>query len=197
MIPRLIDPSDGEILIGGKNIKNFQIKDLRNLISMVSQESGLFDETIRANITLDRKIVSDSDLKQVIKDSFLEEFIKNLPQGLDAPVGPRGSNLSGGQRQRILIARALFRNKPILLLDEPTSALDSKSEFLIQKALKRLSVGRTTIVVAHRISTIVEADKILVLKSGRLIETGTHYELLKNESHYSDLVKSQLLKVRD
>ena len=197
MIPRLFDPSHGTIFIGGLDIRRLKIKQLRNLISVVSQESGLFDDTIRANIVMGIKLQNDSELDQVLQDSFSDEFLRKLPQGLDTLVGPRGVNLSGGQRQRILIARALFRNKPILLLDEPTSALDSRSERLIQKALKRLSIGRTTIVVAHRISTIIDANRILVLNSGKLIEQGTHEELLKTGSYYPDLVKSQLYKRRD
>ena len=197
MIPRLIDPTGGEVLIGGVNIKYLKIKKLRRLISVVSQEGSLFDDNIRENIIMGQTINSDREIDEVLKDSFVSEFLEKLPQGLDTSVGPRGVNLSGGQRQRILIARALFQNTPILLLDEPTSALDSRSELLIQKALTRLSIGRTTIVVAHRISTIVGAHKILVLNSGRIMEQGTHQELLKKGGSYTDLFKSQVLIGKD
>ena len=194
LIPRLIDPLEGSIFFGGRNIKDIDLKELRNLISVVSQESSLFDDTIRENIVLGFEMSGDHELNDAIRDSFVDEFLFKLPKGLDTLVGPRGVNLSGGQRQRILIARALFRNKPILLLDEPTSALDSQSEAMIQTALNRLSKGRTTIVVAHRISTIMNADNILVLKSGQVVEQGKHQELLKNKSYYLELVNTQLFR---
>ena len=194
LIPRLIDPSTGNIFIGGIDTKMLGLKDLRNLISVVSQESSLFDNTIRSNIIMGSKLKSDSELNEVLTDSFVEEFLPNLPDGLDTHVGPRGANISGGQRQRILIARALFRDKPILILDEPTSSLDSKSEKVIESALDKLAHGRTTIVVAHRLSTIMNADRILVLKSGVIVEVGSHKELLSNGSYYRELVNSQLFE---
>ena len=194
LIPRLIDPSTGNIFIGGIDTKMLGLKELRNLISVVSQESSLFDNTIRSNIIMGSKLKSDSELNEVLSDSFVEEFLPNLPNGLDTHVGPRGANISGGQRQRILIARALFRDKPILILDEPTSSLDSKSEKVIESALDKLAHGRTTIVVAHRLSTIMNADRILVLKSGVIVEVGSHKELLSNGSYYRELVNSQLFE---
>ena len=194
LIPRLIDPSTGNIFIGGIDTKMLGLKELRNLISVVSQESSLFDNTIRSNIIMGSKLKSDSELNEVLTDSFVEEFLPNLPDGLDTHVGPRGANISGGQRQRILIARALFRDKPILILDEPTSSLDSKSEKVIESALDKLAYGRTTIVVAHRLSTIMNADRILVLKSGVIVEVGSHKELLSNGSYYRELVNSQLFE---
>ena len=194
LIPRLIDASSGKILIGGVDTKMLDLKELRNLISVVSQESSLFDNTVRANILMGSRIRDDSELASVLSDSSVEEFLQNLPNGLDTPVGPRGANLSGGQRQRILIARALFRDKPILILDEPTSSLDSKSEKIIESALGKLAQGRTTIVVAHRVSTIINAHRILVLKSGVLVEEGSHNELLSNGSYYCELVNSQLFE---
>jgi len=194
LIPRLIDPSTGNIFIGGIDTKMLGLKDLRNLISVVSQESSLFDNTIRSNIIMGSKLKSDSELNEVLTNSFVEEFLPNLPNGLDTHVGPRGANISGGQRQRILIARALFRDKPILILDEPTSSLDSKSEKVIESALDKLAYGRTTIVVAHRLSTIMNADRILVLKSGVIVEVGSHKELLSNGSYYRELVNSQLFE---
>ncbi len=194
LIPRLIDPSGGRICIGGVDTKQLALADLRNLISVVSQESALFDDTIRSNIVMGKDVDSDDELDSVLRDSSVLEFLDQLPNGLDSFVGPRGVNLSGGQRQRVLIARALFRNKPILILDEPTSALDSSSEKKIQLALDKLALGRTTIVVAHRISTIINASKILVLKSGSLIEQGRHNELLRSGSYYHELVNSQLFE---
>ena len=194
LIPRLIDPSSGNILIGGIDTKMLSLKELRNLISVVSQESSLFDNTVRANIIMGSTIKNDIELNGVLSDSFVREFLPNLPNGLDTLVGPRGANLSGGQRQRILIARALFRDKPILILDEPTSSLDSKSEKVIESALDKLAHGRTTIVVAHRLSTIMNAHKILVLKSGVIVEEGSHKELLSNGSYYHELVNSQLFE---
>ena len=194
LIPRLIDPSAGKISISGIDTKNFGLKDLRNLISVVSQESSLFDDTVRSNILMGTKIESDDELNTALQDSSVINFLEDLPMGLDSIVGPRGINLSGGQRQRILIARALFRNKPILILDEPTSALDSSSEKAIQIALDKLALGRTTIVVAHRISTIINASKILVLKSGSLIEQGRHDVLIRSDTYYRELVNSQLFE---
>lgn len=194
LIPRLIDPSDGKIFIGGVDTKKLMIKDLRNLMSVVSQETSLFDDTIRSNILMGAKHASDDKLNTVVRDSSLRQLLDDLPDGLDSFVGPRGTNLSGGQRQRVLIARALFRNKPILILDEPTSALDSNSEKTIQRALNTLALGRTTIVVAHRISTIVNANQILVLRSGAIVESGKHEELLRRDSYYRELVNSQLFE---
>ena len=159
---------------------------------MVSQESALFDGTIRSNIVMGEKTDRDVELETVLKDSSVRQFVNVLPLGIDSLVGPRGVNLSGGQRQRILIARALFRNKPILILDEPTSALDSTSERMIQQALNKLALGRTTIVVAHRISTIINASEILVLRAGCLVERGTHKDLLENGRYYPELINSQL-----
>ena len=197
LIPRLIDPSSGNILIGGINTKMLDVKELRNLISVVSQESSLFDNTVRANIIMGSTIKNDIELKGALSDSFVKEFLPYLPNGLDTLVGPRGVNLSGGQRQRILIARALFRDKPILILDEPTSSLDSKSEKVIETALDKLACGRTTIVVAHRLSTIMNAHRILVLKSGVIVEEGNHKELLSNGSYYRELVNSQLFEKKN
>ena len=194
LIPRLIDPLSGNILIGGIDTKMLDLKELRNLISVVSQESSLFDNTVRANIIMGSTIKNDIELNGVLSDSFVKEFLPTLPNGLDTLVGPRGVNLSGGQRQRILIARALFRDKPILILDEPTSSLDSKSEKVIESALDKLAYGRTTIVVAHRLSTIMNAHRILVLKSGIVVEEGSHKELLSNDSYYHELVNSQLFE---
>ncbi|MGB3407606.1 MAG: ABC transporter ATP-binding protein, partial [Jannaschia sp.] len=153
ILTRLVDPSDGRVLIGGRDIRDWSVSDLRGLFSVVSQDTLLFDETLRENLTLGREAVSDADLQAALDAAHVTDFVRDLPDGLESPAGPRGANLSGGQRQRVAIARALLRDTPILLLDEATSALDTKSERLVQEALARLSANRTTLVIAHRLST--------------------------------------------
>jgi ABC-type multidrug transport system fused ATPase/permease subunit len=187
VLTRLIDPQSGTAEIGGVDVKDLPLNELRGLFSVVSQDALLFDETLRENILLGRKDVSDEKLAQVLDDANVTDFLKSLPDGLDTQVGARGSNLSGGQRQRVAIARALLRDTPILLLDEATSALDAESEKTVQAALDRLSQGRTTFVIAHRLSTVRDADQILVLEHGNLAEIGTHKELLQQDGIYSHL----------
>jgi subfamily B ATP-binding cassette protein MsbA len=167
------------------------LDDLRGLFSVVTQEALLFDETLRENILLGRTDVSDAQLDKVLKAAHVTDFLPNLPNGLDTEVGPRGSALSGGQRQRVVIARALLRDTPILLLDEATSALDAQSEHVVQEALDKLSAGRTTIVIAHRLSTIRGADKIIVMDRGRVMDQGTHQELLDRGGIYAGLYQLQ------
>ncbi|WP_394198646.1 FkbM family methyltransferase [Litoreibacter albidus] len=187
VLTRLVDPADGKILIGGVDIKDMPLSQLRGLFSVVSQDALLFDETLRENILLGRDDVDEARLKQVLDDAHVSDFLKNLPDGLETQVGPRGSNLSGGQRQRVAIARALLRDTPILLLDEATSALDAESEKVVQKALERLSKGRTTLVIAHRLSTVRDADQILVLDHGTLAESGPHDDLIGAGGIYARL----------
>jgi ATP-binding cassette subfamily B protein len=151
----------------------------------------LFDETLRENILLGRKGISDEELKPVLDAAHVSDYLANLPDGLDTLVGPRGSALSGGQRQRVVIARALLRDTPILLLDEATSALDAQSEKVVQSALDRLAGGRTTLVIAHRLATIINADKIIVMDSGQVVDHGTHQELLDRGGIYADLYHLQ------
>jgi ATP-binding cassette subfamily B protein len=151
----------------------------------------LFDETLRENILLGRTDVSDAQLKTVLEAAHVADFLPNLLDGLETKVGPRGSALSGGQRQRVVIARALLRDTPILLLDEATSALDAQSEHIVQEALNKLSAGRTTIVIAHRLSTIRGADKIIVMDRGRVLDQGSHKELLDRGGTYADLYRLQ------
>ena len=158
---------------------------------MVSQDSLLFDETLGENIILDAHEIDPSKLNEVISAAHVADFLPSLAQGMDTEVGPRGTNLSGGQRQRVAIARALLRDTPILLLDEATSALDTQSEVLVQDALEKLSANRTTLVIAHRLSTIVSADHIIVMDKGRVIERGTHAELIAAGGVYSDLCRLQ------
>lgn len=191
VLTRLVDPDNGQITIGGVPSKDMEIDALRGMFSVVTQDALLFDEPLRDNVTLGRTDVSDEDLDRVLKAAHVKDFLDKLPKGLDSEVGARGSLLSGGQRQRVAIARALLRDTPILLLDEATSALDVKSEVVVQEALERLSEGRTTIVIAHRLSTVRDADKIVVLDRGVVMEEGTHDELLAKGGPYSDLYHTQ------
>ena len=191
LLTRLVDPQTGSIEISGVPTPDIALNDLRGLFSVVTQEALLFDETLRENILLGRTDVADEQLKGVLDAAHVSDFLENLPEGLDTKVGPRGSALSGGQRQRVVIARALLRDTPILLLDEATSALDAQSENVVQEALDRLSAGRTTIVIAHRLSTIRGADKIVVMDRGRVMDQGTHDELLKRGGIYADLYRLQ------
>jgi ATP-binding cassette subfamily B protein len=191
LLTRLIDPADGAARVGGVATTRLALDDLRGLFSVVTQEALLFDDTIRENIVLGRSDVSDAQLKDVLDAAHVSDFVEKLPQGLDTPVGPRGSALSGGQRQRVVIARALLRDTPVLLLDEATSALDAQSEQMVQDALDRLAEGRTTIVIAHRLSTIRGADKIVVMDRGQVVDEGTHEDLLERGGIYADLYRLQ------
>ncbi|SPF81913.1 ABC transporter ATP-binding protein [Pseudoprimorskyibacter insulae] len=192
LLTRLADPQTGEIAIGGTAVRDMALPDLRGLFSVVSQEASLFDETLRDNILLGRTDVTDADLDPVLQAAHVADFLPRLPAGLDSPAGPRGTNLSGGQRQRVAIARALLRNTPVLLLDEATSALDAQSEAKVQDALDKLAKGRTTLVIAHRLSTVRHADKIVVMDQGRVVDQGTHDELIARGGIYANLHKLQI-----
>lgn len=187
VLTRLIDPTSGSVKIDGVNLQDIALPDLRSLFSVVAQDAALFDDTLRDNILLGQEDVPDAQLQAVLDAAHVSDFLPQLDQGLDSPAGPRGSNLSGGQRQRIAIARALLRDTPILLLDEATSALDTKSEAVVQEALERLSAGRTTLVIAHRLSTVRNADKIVVMDKGRVVDQGTHDTLISRGGLYADL----------
>jgi subfamily B ATP-binding cassette protein MsbA len=163
------------------------LASLRGKIALVSQETALFDDTVRANIAYGKVGATPGEIENAAVTAFADSFIRGLPQGYDTRVGEHGVKLSGGQRQRIAIARAMLRNAPILLLDEATSALDNESERAVQEALKRLQQGRTTIVVAHRLSTIVDADQIVVLEHGAVVEQGAHNDLLAKNGVYARL----------
>ncbi|MBM1311682.1 ABC transporter ATP-binding protein [Sulfitobacter mediterraneus] len=191
VLTRLIDPQNGSVSIGGVAVDQMKMTDLRGLFSVVTQEALLFDETLRENIVLGRTDVTEARLQEVLKAAHVADFLPKLEKGLDTLVGPRGSALSGGQRQRVVIARALLRDTPVLLLDEATSALDAQSEQVVQDALDRLSKGRTTIVIAHRLATIRSADKIVVMDRGRVTDEGTHDELLSRGGIYADLYRLQ------
>ncbi|MCG7574411.1 ABC transporter ATP-binding protein/permease [Phaeobacter sp. CNT1-3] len=191
LLTRLVDPKAGAVKVGGVKTQDMTLSDLRGLFSVVTQDAALFDETLRENILLGRNDVSDAELKRALDAAHVSDFLAKLPQGLDTPVGPRGSALSGGQRQRVAIARALLRNNPVLLLDEATSALDAQSEKVVQDALDRLASNRTTLVIAHRLSTVRNADKIVVMDKGQVVDEGTHDELLERGGIYADLHQLQ------
>ncbi len=192
LIPRFYDVTSGQVTIDGQNVRDVTLASLRNVISIVTQEPFLFDDTVRANIAYGKPEATQAEIEAAAQGAAAADFIAALPGGYDAPVGEQGVKLSGGQRQRIAIARAMLANAPILLLDEATSALDNESERQVQNALKRLMKGRTTLVVAHRLSTIIDADRIYVLDHGRVVEKGTHAELLDLGGLYARLYRMQL-----
>ncbi|SFA91759.1 ATP-binding cassette, subfamily B [Rhizobium sp. NFR07] len=181
LIPRFYDPSEGEILIDGQNIADVTKKSVRHQLAYVSQQPYMFEGTIRDNIRYGRPDATDAEVEEAAKLAYAHDFIMTQPQNYDTPVGENGVTLSGGQRQRLSIARALVRNAPILLLDEATSALDNESEAAVQKALDTAMRGRTVIVIAHRLSTVVNADKIVVMQDGRVVEEGTHEDLARRK----------------
>ncbi len=191
LIPRFYDASAGQVLIDGQDVRGVTLGSLRGSIALVSQELTLFDDTVRANIAYGRAGATQAEIEAAANAAAAHDFIKALPQGYDTLVGENGVKLSGGQRQRIAIARAMLRDAPILLLDEATSALDSESERLIQEALRRLMRGRTTLVIAHRLSTVIDADIIFVLDRGQLVEQGSHAELLGKGGVYARLYATQ------
>ena len=191
LLLRYMDIQSGAIRIDGQNIAEVTQESLRRQISYVPQDPYLFHRSLRDNITYGNEKASDVDIVAAISKAHAKEFIDKLPDGLETIVGERGVKLSGGQRQRVAIARAILKNAPILLLDEATSALDSESEKLIQSALENLMKNRTSIVIAHRLSTIAKLDRIIVLDEGRIVEDGTHHELLRNEATYSKLWSHQ------
>lgn len=190
LLPRFYDVTSGSVRVDGYDVREYELSNLREQIALVSQEVVLFNDTIRANIAFGRN-VSEAAVEAAARAAHVLEFAQLLPEGLDTVVGDRGVLLSGGQRQRISIARALLKNAPILILDEATSALDTESERVIQAALEQLMHNRTTLVIAHRLSTVEKADRIVVLDAGRVIESGTHADLLARNGHYASLHRMQ------
>ncbi len=187
LIPRFYDATEGSVAIDGHDLRAVTQKSLRKQISIVSQEVVLFNDTIGSNICYGMGEVTESEMEKALSAAYALDFVKSLPDGYDTVIGERGARLSGGQRQRISIARALLKNSPILILDEATSSLDTESEHLVQKALENLVHGRTTLTIAHRISTVKDADRIVVISQGRIVESGQHEELTKLGGEYSRL----------
>lgn len=193
LISRYIAPSYGKIFLDGIDVQKIDLRNLRRQIAIVPQEVSLFNDTIKNNVIYGKLDATDEEIQNAVKAANADEFINNFPDKIDQEVGERGIKLSTGQKQRIAIARAILKNPKILILDEATSALDSKSEMLVQEALKRLIKGRTTFVIAHRLSTIMHADKILVLDKGKIVESGRHSELIKKKGLYHKLFTLQSL----
>ena len=191
LICRFYDVNSGSIKIDGINIKKLNKESLRNLIGLVTQDSILFNDSIKNNLLIAKPNASNEEILESLKIANAWEFVSKLPDGINSNIGDSGNKLSGGQKQRLSIARAVLKNPPLLVLDEATSALDSESEKLVQNALENLMKNKTSIVIAHRLSTIQKADKIIVLERGKIIESGVHKELMKNDGIYSNLVKMQ------
>lgn len=191
LIPRFYDPTYGSIFVDGQDIRNLTLESLRSQISMVLQDVFLFNGTVAENISYGKPSAGTQEIIEASKAAWAHDFIVSLPQGYDTHIGERGVKLSGGQKQRLSIARAVLRDAPILILDEATSAVDTETEILIQQALEELMKGRTTIVIAHRLPTIKNADCILVLEEGRIIERGSHHQLLAKKGLYASLIQMQ------
>ena len=194
LIPRFYDVSDGSILLDGKDIRSFKVRSLRDKIGMVLQDNILFSESVKTNILLGKPEGTDEEVIQAAKAANAHDFIMSLPEGYDTKVGERGVKLSGGQKQRIAIARIFLKNPPILILDEATSALDLESEHFIQESLEELAKDRTTFIVAHRLSTITHADRIILIEHGLIMEEGSHDELMKKQGSYYKLFQVQQLE---
>ena len=191
LIPRFYDTTSGSVKIDGDDIKEFKLSSLRKMMGIVSQDVTLFNDTVRNNISYGQPELKESNIISAAKSANAMEFIKSFPEGLDTIIGERGVTLSGGQKQRLSIARAIIKNPAVLILDEATSSLDTESEKLVQQAIEQLMKDRTVLVIAHRLSTVVNADKIVVLEKGKIIERGSHSELLNIKGKYSELYAVQ------
>ena len=192
LIPRFYDKSGGDILIDGQSIYDCNLFSLRESISLVGQDTTLFDDTVKNNIKYAKLDASEDEIYASAKNSFAHDFIEKLPNKYDTLIGENGVRLSGGEKQRISIARAMLKKSPIILLDEATSSLDSETESKIQIAIKELTKNKTSVVIAHRLSTILNANKIYVIDSGKILENGTHDELLISSKTYKNFYNKQL-----
>ena len=191
LVTRFYDVNQGDISIDGSNIRNLKKSSLRGLMGLVTQDSILFNDTVKNNILIGKEDANDDEVIDALKIANAWEFVKDLPSGIQTNIGDSGGKLSGGQKQRLSIARAVLKNPPIMILDEATSALDTESERLVQVALENMMKNRTSIVIAHRLSTIQNADQIVVMSKGEIAEQGTHTELLSKNSVYKRLVEMQ------
>ena len=194
LIPRLYNPVAGNISIDNVDLKELNIDFLRSNISYVGQDTILFNDTIKNNISYGQKNIGDDEIIESLDKSYSLDFVNDMPNGINTVIGENGVLLSGGQRQRLAIARAFLKNSHILIFDEATSSLDSVSEKYIQKALDTLKKGKTTVVIAHRLSTVENANKIIVMDDGRIIETGSHHELINKKNYYYNLYNSQIFQ---
>jgi subfamily B ATP-binding cassette protein MsbA len=191
LVPRIYDATAGQVLVDGMDVRECNLRDLRDNVALVSQDVVLFNDSIRNNIAFGVDNPDPRKVEEAARIAYVDEFAAELPQGLDTPVGDRGALLSGGQRQRIAIARALLKDAPILIFDEAMSALDNESERRIQQALTELMRNRTTLVIAHRLTTIEHADEIIVMEDGRIVERGRHAELLAQNGAYASLKRAE------
>ena len=192
LLQRLWDPTSGRITIDGQDLRDITLDSLRSNIGVVFQESLLFNRSIRDNLLIGRPEATQEEIEQACRNADAHEFIIRQPHGYDTMIGERGATLSGGQKQRLAIARALLKDPPILILDEATSALDAATEAKVGRALKALMAGRTTFIIAHRLSTVRDADEIMVFDAGRVVESGSFQELLARRGRFADLVATQL-----